>query len=114
MARLSSEMTAMVNQLKQKSLDVIDAATAAAFYLNEKVGETQETLAIFDELQAAAEDAKDSCSRLYRLELAVAESQPGVPSEVLELLSRTIEYTTSRIPAWERSIEEIKLEFELP
>ena len=114
MAQLPPEITKTTNQLKQNCLEIVHAGTAAAFYLNEQLGETQETLPFLDELQATAEDARDSLSRLHGLQLMIAEAQPMIPTQVLQLLSRAIEYTVSRIPAWERSIEEVKLEFDLP
>ena len=43
----------------------------------------------------------------------IAESQPLITPDVLRFLTQSIEYTASRLPAWERSIEEVKLEFEL-
>ncbi len=44
----------------------------------------------------------------------MAESQPVASPDLLKILDRVIEYTASRIPAWERSIEEVRLEFDLP
>lgn len=113
MAQLPSETTEITNRLKQQALEIIDAGTATAFYLNEQIGETDETLPFFDELQSTTEDARNALSRLHNLQLMIAESQPIVPVEALRLPSRSIEHTISRIPAWKRSIEEVKLEFNL-
>jgi hypothetical protein len=114
MAQLSPETTAIVNQLKQQSLAIVDMATAVAFSLLESFGETEETLPFFDELQTVHEDARDSFAQLNRFLLQIAEAQPIASVDVLKLLSYSIEITTSRIPAWQRSIEEVKLEFDLP
>jgi hypothetical protein len=113
MAQLPPETTKLTNQLRQQSLEIIHAGTAAAFALNEQIGETDETLPFFDELQSAVEDARSTLSRLHHLQLMIAESQPIVPSGALKLLSDSIEYIISRVPAWERSIEEVKVEFNL-
>jgi len=52
----------MVARLGGRSLDVLDAATAAAFELNARVGETAETLPFFEELEATIEDARDAAA----------------------------------------------------
>jgi hypothetical protein len=113
MAQLPPEITELTNQLRQQSLEIVHAGTAVAFNLNEQIGETDETLPFFDELQSAVEDARSTLSRLHHLQLMIAESQPIVPLEALQLLSDSTEYTINRIPAWERSIEEVKVEFNL-
>ena len=84
-----------------------------AYKLDEKLGETDITLPFFDELQSTTEDARNSLSKLHNLQLMIAESQPLITPDVLRFLTQSIEYTASRLPAWERSIEEVKLEFEL-
>lgn len=54
---------------------------------------------LLDELESMTKDAKHSLSRLHNLQLMIAEAQPVVPSDALQLLERSIEYTASRIPA---------------
>jgi len=51
---------------------------------------------------------------LQQLQVLAAESQPVVPNDVMRPLTRTVDYIASRIPFWERNIEEVKLEFDLP
>ncbi|MBW4622106.1 MAG: hypothetical protein KME17_22480 [Cyanosarcina radialis HA8281-LM2] len=57
-----------------------------------------------------AEDAKSSFSRLSNLQLRISEAQPIAAADMLELLSQGIDRTNNRILAWERSIEEVRLE----
>ncbi len=67
----------------------------------------------FEELKTVAEDAKSSFSRLSNLQLRIAKAQPIAASDMLELLAQVIARTTTRIPAWERSVQEVKLEWNL-
>lgn len=114
MAQLPPETTEVVIQLRQQTLAIVDKATATAFSLLELFGETETTLPFFEEVQTVHEGARDAFAQLNLLSLQVAEAQPVPSPQVLEWLSRCIAITTSRIPAWERSIEEVKLEFDLP
>ena len=59
------------------------------------------------------EDAEASYMQLSRLGLNIARSQPHAPPDMLELMNRSIVRTQTRIPAWERSLEEVKLEWNL-
>ncbi|NJN23212.1 MAG: hypothetical protein HC810_00810 [Acaryochloridaceae cyanobacterium RL_2_7] len=43
----------------------------------------------------------------------LAEAQPVAELSLLTLLEQLIALAASRIPAWERSIEEVRLEFDL-
>jgi hypothetical protein len=52
--------------------------------------------------------------QLSRLGLNIARSQPNAQPDMLELMNRAIARTQTRIPAWERSLEEVKLEWNLP
>jgi GMP synthase PP-ATPase subunit len=114
MAELPSEMVITINQLKQKSLDILNRATAIEFMLFENFGETDQTLPLFEELATVAGDAKDSFTRLNNLQLRVAEAQPTIPSDMLELTTQAIDRITNRIPAWQRSLEEVQLELDAP
>ncbi len=44
----------------------------------------------------------------------VVESQPSISPDVFRLLNQSIEYAASRLSGWDRSLEEVKLELELP
>jgi hypothetical protein len=114
MANLPPEIKELVNQLKQKSLDIIDQVTTTESALFERLGETQETLLFFAELTTVLEDAEATYMQLTRLGLNIARSQPEASSDMLELMNRAIIRTQARIPAWERSLEEVKLEWNLP
>lgn len=53
-------------------------------------------------------------SRLSNFQLRIAESQPTAPSDMLEMLNRTIDQIQAEIPALERSIQEVKIDWNLP
>jgi hypothetical protein len=58
-----------------------------------------------------AEEAIALLSRLSTLQLQVAQSQPTAAPAMLELLEQAIQRTLVRIPALERSIQEVKVEW---
>lgn len=114
MAELPSEMVVIINQLKQQALDILNQATAIEFTIFDQFGETDQTIPFFEELTTIAEDAKASFTRLSNLQLRIAEAQPIIVSDMLELLTQAIDRITNRIPAWQRSLEEVQLELDSP
>jgi hypothetical protein len=114
MAKLPPETTATIWTLKQRLLDIVDEATAAELVLFERSGETDSTIIVLDELKDIAEQAQARFSQLSSLQLRIADAQPTVPLDMLELLTQVISNTQQRIPALERSVEEIKIEWSLP
>ena len=113
MADLPSETTEIINQLKQQSLNIVNKALALELTIFELFGETDATIAALDEMKSAAENAESSYSQLSTIQLQIAQAQP-VASDMLQLLERAIARTQARIPALERSIEEVKMEYNLP
>lgn len=113
MAKLPIETTETINRLKQQSLGIVDEATVAEFTLFELFGETDQTMPFLEDLKTVAEDAKSSFSRLSNLQLRIAEAQPIAAPDMVELLAQVIARTTTRIPAWRRSIEEVQIEWNL-
>lgn len=113
MAQLPSETTAVINQLTQQALTVLHEAKAVEFGLLKSYGETEQTALFFEELMGVAEDARTIFARFNQLQIRVAEAQPEAAPDLLKVLDQVIEFTASRLPAWERSIEEVRLEFNL-
>ncbi|MGK7929102.1 MAG: hypothetical protein AB4290_28345, partial [Spirulina sp.] len=107
MAKLPDEVTETINRLKQQALEIVESATAAEFILFDRFGETEETLLFLEELKTVSEDASASFSRFNTLQLRIAEAQPMATSDMIEMLMQTIARTQNRIPAWERSIQEV-------
>lgn len=114
MAKLPEHITETINRLKQRSLDIVDKALETEFTLFKFFGETDQTISFFEDLKTVAEDAKSSFSRLSNLQLRIAEAQPRAAFDMLELLAQAIERTNIRVPVWERSIQEVKSECNLP
>lgn len=114
MAKLPAATTETVNRLKQQSLNLVDDATAAELTIFELFGETSQTLSYMEEMKNVAEEAASSFSQLSTLQLQIAQSQPNATPDMLDLLYRVISRTQVRIPALERSIQEVKMEWNLP
>lgn len=114
MADLPSETTEIINQLKQQSLNIVNKALTLELTIFELFGETDATIAALDEMKSAAENAESSYSQLSTIQLQIAQAQPVASSDMLQLLERAIARTQARIPALERSIEEVKMEYNLP
>jgi hypothetical protein len=114
MSILPPETTETINRLKQQALRIVHEATAAELLMFERFGETEVTITFLEDLKTVAEDATSSFSQLSTLELNIARSQPTAPPAMLDLLGKAIERTQARIPPWERSIQEVKLEWNLP
>jgi len=53
-------------------------------------------------------------SQVANIQLRIAEAQPTAPADMLRLLHQSINQSQSRIPALERSTQEIKIEWNLP
>jgi hypothetical protein len=114
MAKLPEQTTETINLLKQQSLNILDTALEVEFTLFELFGETDQTIPFFEDLKTVAEDAKTSFSRLSNLQLRIAEAQPRAAFDMLELLAQVIERTNVRVPVWERNVQEVKSEYNLP
>ncbi|MFB2833632.1 hypothetical protein [Floridanema evergladense] len=113
MAKLPAEVTATINTLKQQALDIIVEASALESNLFEAFGETEATISYLDEMKNVADYAESSYSQLSTLQLQIAKAQPTAPPDMLDLLAQAITRTQARIPALERSIQEVKMEWNL-
>lgn len=113
MAKLSPELKTLLDHLQDRLLEIVNEAKALEFTLLQRFGETPATTRSLDELAEIAEQGGDFYSRITALILRVAESQPIISSDMERLLSSRIATLQARIPALERSIEEVKLEWRL-
>jgi hypothetical protein len=113
MAKLSPEIRATLSQQKEQLLDLINEAKSLEFVLLDNVGENQETILTLEQLTEIAEQARTKLSQLSTLHLRIAEVQPTLSNDLLKLMNEAISNVESRIPALERSLEEIKLDWRL-
>jgi hypothetical protein len=113
MAKLSSETLATIWSLIQKLSLLVEDATETEYILFERFGETDETIAYLEELKNVAIESASRYSQLTKLRLRIAEAQPTIARDTLKLLEDSINQNQLRIPAMERSIQEIKLEWNL-
>lgn len=114
MAKLPEQTTVTINTLKQQSIEIVEQATATEFTLFQFFGETDETVSYLDEMKNVAEEAASSFSQLSTLQLNIAQAQPTASSAMLNLLAQVIERTQAKIPALARSVQEVKIEWNLP
>jgi hypothetical protein len=113
MAKLSPEIRATLSQQKEHLLDLVDAAKSLEFILLDTVGENQETISTLEQLTEIAEQARTKLSQLSTLHLRIAEVQPRIFNDLLKFMNEAIANIENRIPALERSLEEIKLDWRL-
>ena len=113
MAKISPELKLTLTNLQQLLLDIVDEAKAAEFLLLERFGETNETIITLDELTAISQKAADLYIQISRFLLRTAEIQPVITPDMLRLLTDRIATIENRVPALERSIQEIKTDWGL-
>jgi hypothetical protein len=114
MAKLPIEESEIIWTLKRQLLEIINTATAAEENLFSNHGETELTVAVLDdELKRVSERATPWFSRLSSLQVRIAESQPDIAFDMLDLLNRSIIQIQIEVPALERSIQEVKQDWNL-
>jgi hypothetical protein len=112
-AKLHPETSASINLLRDRCLSIIDLATQTESKLFVAFGETTETLVGLSELNTVTQEATDAFTRLNSLQLKVAAAQPEISVALVKLISDSRVRIELRIPAWQRSIEEILLAWKL-
>ncbi|MBW4622528.1 MAG: hypothetical protein KME17_24620 [Cyanosarcina radialis HA8281-LM2] len=113
MAKLPQETTETIWSLKRRLLDIVEEATAAEFNLFERFGETTETIMPLDELKSISEQATSRFSQFSSLQIKMAQTQPTAVPDMVDLLMGVIDRTQERVPALERSVQEIKSDWSL-
>lgn len=113
MARLPIEVAETIWTLKRQLLEIIDAATAAEETIFRNLGETELTIVVLDELKRVSERATPWFTRLSNSQVRIAESQPEITFDMLDLLNQTIGQIQIELPALERSIQEVKQDWNL-
>ena len=113
MAKLSLQTAQTIWDLQNQLLEIIDTARTFELSLFEAFGETERTIPYLDELQSIAQQATERFSRFSTLQIRIANTQPPIPRDLLEIVDRSIESTQQKIPALERSNQETIQEFNL-
>jgi hypothetical protein len=113
MTNLSPDIRATLSQQKEHLLDLIDEAKSLEFLLLDSIGENLETISSLEQLTEIAEQARTKLSQISTLHLRIAEVQPTISNDLLKLMSEAISNIENRIPALERSLAEIKLDWRL-
>jgi hypothetical protein len=113
-ATLPPETSVSIALIKTQCLVIVNLATKNELQLFMRFGEIEETLVVLSELNTVAQEASDAFSRLSSLQLKVATAQPEISAALAKLVMDSRERIEARIPAWQRSIEEILLTWRLP
>lgn len=113
MAKLPPETLEAIWTLLKQLSQVVEDAGEAEFTLFERFGETDSTLPYLTYLKNVAEESASRYSQLANIRLRIAEAQPNTPADMLGLLDQGINQSQSRIPALERTVQEIKIEWNL-
>ncbi|HEY9812149.1 MAG TPA: hypothetical protein V6D31_01235 [Candidatus Sericytochromatia bacterium] len=113
MAKLPSETLESIWTLLRQLSQLVEDASEAEYVLFERFGETDSTLPYLTYLQNTAEEAAYRYSQLCNVRLRIAEAQPNAPTDMLISLNQAITQNQIRIPALERTIQEIKGEWNL-
>ena len=113
MAKISSELMNTLTNLQKLLLESVNEAKASEFYLLERYGETDETIATLDELTAISQQAAELYTQISRLLLRTTEIQPAITSGMLDLLTKRVTTVENRVPALQQSIKEIKSDWGL-
>ena len=113
MADLADETLLIALFRKGRLLQLLNEVTKTDLRIYESFGETSETMTTLTQLQNARERLTDSYSRLNNLLQRVYESQPAVPSELLELFSNSMEQARLTADAIEATVKETKRDWNL-
>ena len=114
MAKLPDQTISTIFILQQRSVALLDTATAAEYSLLQQFGETQETMPELEAIDNVKERLRIPYNRLHRILQQVAESQPAATADVLEFLYRTIDQGEAIADSSEASIQEIRRSWNLP
>lgn len=109
MAQLSPETKAILQNLMEELLEIINEAKKTEFLLLQMFGETTATLESLDELTEIAQQASDLYNQITILRIRIVEAQPVLSLDMLRLLTQRISTISNRNPALIRSISETKL-----
>lgn len=113
MAKLPDSTLATLFQLQRQIAEEIEEASALEWRLFQTFGETEETLPELEELQAIRERLTTSFSRLYTLLLRILEAQPRASSDMLDLLTQSVEQGRTSLAACQANVREIKQNWSL-
>ncbi len=111
MAKLDPHKARLIWELQSQLLDIIDKARTLEFWLLDSVGEKDATTPQLDDLQKIVTEATDRFSRFSTIQLRLANYRAPAPIDIIELVDLTIETTQHKIPALQRSTQEIEQEW---
>jgi hypothetical protein len=107
-AKLPDSALVNIFTLQRSLVECLDSATAMEYRLFQEIGETAETLTELEELQNIRDRLVSSYSRFNNLLLRICQSQPTAPSDMLDLLYRSLEQTQASLDVSIASLQDIK------
>ncbi|UFP96443.1 hypothetical protein [Gloeobacter morelensis] len=112
--RLPDTLKRDIFDLLDQLLVLLDGAAETERNLFETYGETAETLGDLEILVGIREQVRDTYRRLGGLLARAAEGAPDVAAATMELLVQSYEIGRERLGPLERSVQEIRSDWELP
>jgi len=113
MAKLPVETAETIWTLLKQLLNLVEDAGATEFALFDSFGETDSTIPNLTYLKNTALEAATRYSQLSNIQLRITEAQPNAAADMLRLVEQSITQSQARIPALERTVQEIKMEWNL-
>jgi hypothetical protein len=107
-AKLPDSALVNIFTLQRSLVECLDSATAMEYRLLQQIGETLETLPELEELQNIRDRLVSSYSRLNNLLLRICQSQPTAPTDMLDLLYRSLEQTQTSLDVSIASLQDIQ------
>lgn len=112
MAKLPDEILTIIFTLQRQLVESINEAAATESMIFEQFGETEVTLPVLEQLQNVRERLIGPYSRLSALLPRIAEYQPTAPTDMLNLLYKTVEQAQAAHDASVASVREAKMDFD--
>jgi hypothetical protein len=111
MAKLDPDKDRLMWEFQAQLLAIVDKARTIEFRMLNSVGETVETITYLDELQNIVVQSTEQFSQLCTLQLRIANAPSSIPPDIIKLAERTLDRASIRIPALQRSTQEIEQEW---
>ncbi len=113
MAKLPQDITGTAWEILQQLLSLVDEISHVEYELSQNFGETEDSNIAFSSLTEIRNELCDRYSQLSNALLRIAQMQPEVYVDALNVVCDRIISIQNRIPALNRSLEEIKQDWNL-
>lgn len=111
MAELPIETSEQIWHCQKRFLEIVSSARKLEYQIFRQFGENEQTTTSLEELNQVGIEGIERFQRLATIQIRVANEPQEISNDMLELIVSTINVSEQRIPALQRSIEEIKAEW---